>query len=562
MAEIRVKGGGALLAAVLCACTGGALAEPALRANAPSPPGAAEEPARVQRRVEPREAARFEDPKRAEKLLAALQERQAEFEQSLRALGAPGFAWGLVVDDKLLLARGDGRLSIDAGGTVTPDTIFRIGSITKVFSALAVVQLRDAGRVALDVPAATYLPELDGVIYPAADAPAITVRHLLTHVSGLPRLGSFRYSVPGHAPSEEEVLGALQGVLLSAPPGVEREYSNFAYSLLGVLVGRVAQQPYEAYVTQRILQPLGMLHSAWDAAAVPAGALARPHEAGQGGALKVVPEWTFGASSGAGGIYSSVTDMARFMALALSAWPVSSLPESPVLRRASLRESQRMQSVRRLRSAPEPPRAMVAGNGLGWSVYQDCRFEDVVWHNGGTEGHSSSLHLLPSRGVGLMVLANRADLDLDAPSRKLLEALHDAGVLPERRMPPQLEPRAREAFDAALALGWAFDLQRFEALFSERTRQYLPAEKLRPYLEAIAASAGRCRTGAALEAGDSRWRAAALECEKGEPLVLAGVLDPASQLLAIWAGTQEKHAKEVQERAQKSAPSAACQPSK
>lgn len=206
---------------------------------------------------------------------------------------------------------------------------------------------------------------------------------------------------------------------------------------------------------------------------------------------------------------------------------------------------------------------MVAGNGLGWSVYQDCRFEDVVWHNGGTEGHSASLHLLPSRGVGLVVLANREDLDLDGPSRTLLEALHDAGVLPERRMPPQLEPRAREVFDAALALGWEFAPERFEAVFSERTRQYLPAEKLRPQLEALAASAGRCRTGAALEAGDALWRAAALECERGEPLVVSGALEPGgSKLLFIWLGSPAKHAEQVQERAKKSASSVACEPLK
>jgi CubicO group peptidase (beta-lactamase class C family) len=531
--------------------------------QASSAPAETAVPAARVRRVQapsPERVPRFMDPERPQKIVAAVREQQGSFDAALRGLGAPGYAWGVVVDDRLVFSHGEGRTVLGGGEAVTAATVFRMGSITKVFTALAALQLRDAGRLSLDAPAATYLPEFGSVVYPSEDSPLITVRHVLSHLSGLPRRGNFEYSRAGHAPDEREVLGALSGTVLDAAPGVERVYSNFGFGLLGVLVGRVAGQAFEKQVTQRILEPLGMGHTVWDAGVVPAASLARPHAARSDGTLGIVPEWTLGASAGAGGLYSSVVDLARFVSFELSAWPVSSGPESVVLSRASLRESQRMQSVRRLRmsAGSAPAEVSVAGDGLGWSVYQDCRFADVVWHNGGTEGHSSTLYLLPARGVGVIVLANRDDLDLDAPARRWLAALADAGVLPEREAPPWLDPAWRGVVDAALTLGQQFDEARFDALFAESYRKVLPAATMRPFLEKIAQAGGRCATGAALATSDALWRGAALDCERGEPAAVEAVLDAGSRIIGFWAGSRVKHAERVREREQRRGPSGPC----
>jgi CubicO group peptidase (beta-lactamase class C family) len=503
---------------------------------------------------------RFTDPRRAEKILSALKNARDDFENALRALGAPGFAWGFVIDDRLGLAHGEGKTSKD-GANVTENTVFRLGSITKVFTALAILQLRDKGRLALDGPMTTWLPEFGGVVYPTRDSVPITPRHLLVHASGLPRLGNFEYTLEGHAPGEVEVLGALSGLELRAVPGTEREYSNFGYSLLGLLVSRAAAEPFDVYIREKVLRPLGMTHTVWDAGEVPKGSLARPHANGPDHELGVVPEWTLGASAGAGGLYSSVADMARFVAFELSALPASSRPESPASRRSSLRESQSFQSVARLRmdvGGVEMPKAFVPGEGLGWAVYQDCRFADMVWHNGGTEGHSSSVYFLPSRGVGVVILANRDGADVDTPARRLLGSLYDAGVLPERERPPSVTARWRTRVDAALALGQGFDAARFEEHFDEHFRQALPADKMRPFVEGIYRANGRCRVGDVIDAHDATWQAATLRCERGEPKEVEAALGPDGKLAGIWVASTEKHAARVRERLEKAGSGKAC----
>jgi CubicO group peptidase (beta-lactamase class C family) len=502
---------------------------------------------------------RFVDPHRTEKILAAMKGARDDFEGALRALGAPGFAWGLVIDDRLAVAHGEGQTSLQGGTKVSADTVFRLGSVTKVFTALAVLQLRDAGRLSLDAPATTWLPELSQVVYPTRDSPPITPRHLLLHVSGLPRLGNFDYSSEGHAPSEAEVLGALGRLELRDAPGVTREYSNFGYGLLGLLITRAAAQPFDAYIRDRILRPLGMTHTVWDAGEVPKALLARPHADRPERGLGVVPEWTLGASAGAGGLYSSVSDVARFVAFELWAQPASSRAESPVLRRSSLRESQSFQSVERLSMAAggvEMPKASLRGEGLGWSVYQDCRFADVVWHNGGTEGHSSSVYLVPSLGIGVVILANRDGVDVDRPARRLLGSLRDAGALPERERPVLLAARWRAQVEAALALGQSFDAARFEKLFAPHFRESV--DKLRPFLEGVYRESGRCRTGDPVDTHDTIWQGATLSCERGTPSVVEAALGSDDALIGLWVAPKERHLARVRERMEKAGSSSAC----
>src|SRR5690606_38944864 len=143
------------------------------------------------------------------------------------------------------------------------------------------------------------------------------------------------YIDPDRPATERDVLGALDGVALDAAPGLVHVYSNFGYGLPGQLVSRVAREPFHEYISARVLAPLGMSHSVWSPEQAAPESLARPHELRQD-RLEVLREWPFGASSGAGGIYSSVDDLARFVAFQLGAWPASSRPESPVLSRAAL----------------------------------------------------------------------------------------------------------------------------------------------------------------------------------------------------------------------------------
>jgi CubicO group peptidase (beta-lactamase class C family) len=266
----------------------------------------------------------------------------------------------------------------------------------------------------------------------------------------------------------------------------------------------------------------------------------------------VVPEWALGAASSAGGIYSSVEDMARFVSFQLEAWPASDRAESPVLARASLRESQSFQSLESLRVSLGPEQktwGQVTGAGLGWGVYRDCRFELIAWHNGGTEGHQAAVYLSPPHGVGVILLANADGVNLDAVARQLLERLYDGGVLSLRERVLELSAAWRRQVEAVLALGRAFDPQRYDALFAPSFRQIISTADMQIYLQRATSEAGACTFGAPIDSRHPRWIAAALECEKG-PRVVEAQLLPDSTLSGFWIGEPERHEQRLRSRAQ------------
>lgn len=264
-----------------------------------------------------------------------------------------------------------------------------------------------------------------------------------------------------------------------------------------------------------------------------------------------------GAAAAAGGLYSSLDDLARFASFQLAASPPAHVPPHPVLRAASLRDSQRFHAVEQLklqRKEGQPPAASVSGSGLGWAVQQGCRFEQMTWHNGGTEGHAAAIYLLPTRGVALIALANTAEAELDAPLRKYLSRLHDAGVLPEREPELRLTAAFEEQVNAALALGKGFSKERYSQLFAPGYVSSIPAEVVQPIFEGIYRDLGECRVHAPLETGHDVMVGVALRCERGERMVEA-VLS-SGQFVGFWIHSPEKFAERVAERTSREA--AAC----
>jgi CubicO group peptidase (beta-lactamase class C family) len=521
--------------------------------SAPSPAPAlhASAPKRVREAVGNGELAHFADPERAAKIRGAAERLRAELERELAAFEAPGLAWGLVVDDELVLSAAHGQTSLEAGVPVSADTVFRIGSISKVFSALALVQLDERGAFSLDAPVEGWLPELALVVYPSRDAPLITARHLMMHRSGLPRLAGPDYSTADRPPSEAELLQGLDGLALVSVPGLSDLYSNFGASLLGPLITRVSGTPFREYIKRELLVPLGMVGTYWEAGDVPASLLARPHDLGKDGVLRVTPEWAMGGAAAAGGLYSSLNDMARFASFQLAAWPPSNRPAHRVLAAASLRETQSFQNADRLRLRSkdgEPPAASVSGSGLGWSVLQDCRFEHVAWHNGGTEGHHAVLYLLPARGVAVIALANSDEAELDGPVRRFLSRLHDANVLPKREADLALARPASfdEKVNAALALGKDFSPEGYARLFAPAFVSAVPPETFRSMVEGIYRDLGQCRVDAPLDSRHSTWVGAAIQCERGQR-AMEGALS-SDQFAGFWINTPEKYQARIAER--------------
>src|SRR5688500_15358174 len=194
----------------------------------------------------------------------------------------PGMVWAIVQDGRLVHVRGAGAQDIETKRAVNADTLFRIASMTKAFTALSILELRDDDKLALDAPVETYVPELRGWKYPTEDSPKISVRELLTHTAGFVTddpWGDRQTPMP-----EEDFTRLLRdGVPFSRPPAVAMEYSNLGYALLGRIVANVSREPYKDFVRRSLLVPLGMTSTGYDAAAAPMERRALRHRWGASG---------------------------------------------------------------------------------------------------------------------------------------------------------------------------------------------------------------------------------------------------------------------------------------
>jgi CubicO group peptidase (beta-lactamase class C family) len=421
----------ALLSALF---TGGCAASPSAPATPPP-----------QRFAAATEIPRFADAERVEKLGAALPGISGLVRRTAEAEKLPAVAFGVVIDGKLALVETVGVKDTTLGGAVDAHTRFGVGSVTKTMTAMAALRLRDEGKLDLDRPAANHLPELAGVVYPSRDARPITVRDILMHTSGLSRLGTFAPASTTRGVTEAEMLASLDGLGLESAPGARVSYSNLGYSLLGVMIARASGKHFRDYMRDAVFQPLGMTDAAWQESDVPPAQLAHPHERKGRGAVPSRP-WLLGASEAAAGAYMSLSDLGRYVAYQLDAWPARDDADRGPLRRSTVRESHMavggaMQLGGRAFSSSVP--------GLGWQVSEGCDFEHVVFHNGAIGGYTASIHLLPQRGVGLIALTNVAGADLEALNRAAIAMLDDTGALAARVTPPS--PALLHAADSVLA---------------------------------------------------------------------------------------------------------------
>jgi len=418
-------------------------------------------------------AAKFVDPQRKEKILAAVPQLEHHFAELATKAKYPGLVAGLVVDGEMVWWKGYGVRDVDSKQPVDADTVFRLASLTKSFTGMALLQLRDEGKLSLDDPAQKYLPELAGLVYPTRDAPPITLRMLLTHLGGLPH----DPPVPEFAdrtPSDEEILKSLQGLRLDATPNVEPAYSNLGFQLAGMVVARVSGMPYRDYLVSHVLRPLGMTSTGFDPdeSRVASGYLWDRENLTH---PKRIP---LGANP-AGGLFSTVRDLARYAAFQVSAWPPRDDPDDGPLRRSSLREAQQMSSWWGLqvgqRALGQPPRATANGYGFGWVRDETCDFDTVVWHNGAlSDGYHSALYMLPDRGVAIVALGNSFDdpQELERGVMDGLRMLDASGALAKRVLEPTPDLLAARVSLLALTVNW--DDARASNLFTPEVASALP----------------------------------------------------------------------------------------
>jgi CubicO group peptidase (beta-lactamase class C family) len=349
--------------------------------------------------------------------------------------GQPAIAYGIVFGGELVHSAGFGARRL-AGPAPDADTVFRIASMTKSFTASAVLLLRDAGALALDDPAASYVPELAGWTYGAADAAPITIRQLLTMTAGFPTDDPWGDRQQGLAlDAFGELLAA--GVSFNWAPGTRFEYSNLGYAILGRVVTAASGVPYEDFIRTRLLEPLGLSRTGYRAAEFQADGLAVGYRHGLDG-WEEVPFDPYGAFAPMGGVYSTVADLATWVAGFASAFPPdgdagdnAGAPGGTVagahpLRAASRRLMQLPQAVTEWRSPHRLPGGASGGPahyGFGLFVDEFPAFGRVVSHSGGYPGFGSNMRWHPATGLGVIALGNGTYAPMSALAELVLTAL-------------------------------------------------------------------------------------------------------------------------------------------
>ena len=324
-----------------------------------------------------------------------------------------------------------GHLAKDDPRPLNGDTVYEIGSITKVFTSLLLADAIGRGEVALTDPVAKFLPAK--VKVPERGGRSITLEDLATHTSGLPRMPSNftpkDVANPYADYSFEHMYAFLSGYQLTRDIGAEYEYSNFGAGLLGhALTLRAHATDYQALVTARVINPLGMTSTA----ATLTPALQARLAAGHSPTLQPVPNWDLAALAGAGALRSTANDLLTFLAANLG---YTQTPLAPAMAR--------MLTVRR---PAGPPNLKVA---LAWHV-STVNGRELIWHNGGTAGYRTWIGFDPVARVGVVALSNSGTpAGVDDIGRHLLDTslpLLAARAAPQTRTAIASDPQVIERY--------------------------------------------------------------------------------------------------------------------
>lgn len=324
---------------------------------------------------------------------------------------AVGFVVG-VLDGETALVRGYGRVARGKDAPPDGNTLYEIGSCSKVFTGLLLADAVQRGLVQLDDPVQKHLP--DGIVMPTWEDQPVRLWHLSSHSSGLPRLPDMRDADPqdpyAHFTSER-LLAGLDGTKLRAAPGANYEYSNLGTGLLGEVLVRVAgAQSYDALLRERIAGPLQMVDTGVVLDAAREQRMAPPYSAdGEPDHL-----WDLAALAGAGGIRSSLHDLLKFARLQLAP------AESPLAAAVALTQQQHF-------AGKKGPAV-----GLGWHLEPAL---GACTHNGQTGGYHSYFTIVPAQQRAVVVLANCARGEFDRIGAGVLRHLRGDAPAPWRNLP-------------------------------------------------------------------------------------------------------------------------------
>jgi CubicO group peptidase (beta-lactamase class C family)/D-alanyl-D-alanine dipeptidase len=304
--------------------------------------------------------------------------------------GLPAVSIALVDGPDVVWAEGFGHADPGTGTPATPSTVYRVGSVSKLFTDIAVMQLVERGELDLDAPVSTYLPEFRPRNPFGGD---ITLRQLMSHRSGLVREPPVGNYFDPTEPTLAATIESLNETALVYAPEARPKYSNAAIATVGRVLEVTRAVPFVAYVDEAVLRPLGLDESAFEPRPELAAALARAEMWTVDGRVTEAPTFQLGMAP-AGSMYSTVTDLGRFMS-ALFAGGTG--VRGPVLSPESLEEMWTPQFA-----AP----GATTGFGIGFAL-DELEGHRRIGHNGAIYGFATELQALPERGLGVVVVTSK-----------------------------------------------------------------------------------------------------------------------------------------------------------
>lgn len=367
-----------------------------------------------------------------------------------------GIAYGVVIDGKLVHLRVDGVRDVAGKASVDERTRFRIASMSKAFTALAILKLRDQGRLRLDDLAERHIPEMRRWRYPTADSPRLSIRDLLHHVGGFVTDDPWGDRQQPITPAAFTAMIAA-GVPWSRPPQTQMEYSNFGYALLGRIVTNASGMPFDRYIERSIMRPLGMTSSGFEFRNVPLSQRAIGYRLEDERWVEE-PTMAHGEFGAMGGVYVTAPDYARWVAFLLSAWPPRDGPDIGPVRRATVRELSQglnfLASRKRIGGPADDQCEWAQAYAMGLINIRDCTLGLTLSHGGGFPGYGSFMVLAPERRAGIFVLTNRTYSGPSEPVWRALLAIDKAGMIPpEKRVVAPILETMQAAVRAAYKAG-------------------------------------------------------------------------------------------------------------
>lgn len=319
---------------------------------------------------------------------------EARIEEARQRQNIPGLSTGVLIDQQVMWSRGFGFSDLATKHPASPETIYRIGSITKLFTATMLMMLRDAGKLQLDDPVEKYLPAFK-VRSSFADACPPTFRELATHLSGMPREFPGDYWREQKFPAITEILARIGEIEMILPQMTELKYSNLAFAILGHALETIAGQSYESFIQERILDPLDMAHTGFHEGAnniCERLSVGYKVEKGSDPVVESYPD--IAAFTPAGQMYASIEDILKFAAFHFCEDPEYDGPR--LLSPRSLREMHAPVFM-----APD----WQSGRAIGFGLSRVANHTAIA-HTGGINGFVTDLRMIPDLKVAIATFTN------------------------------------------------------------------------------------------------------------------------------------------------------------